>query len=303
MKKVLVMMSTYNGEKYLEEQIKSIINQKECIVSLLVRDDGSTDLTKTILRKYQKNEGIMWYSGDNIKPAKSFSELLFNAPSDYDYYAFSDQDDVWLEDKLIRAISKLEKCYKPAIYCGNAQLVDHKLNVINESINKYEYKPNLAGVICGGGIQGATMVINKELAKYFIGKTVPIQLKMHDYYVGCVCSAISGNIIYDSKPYLLYRQHEKNVLGMNKKITNTISIRLEMLLNKRELYNITETASYILKEYNDFINDENKVILTLISNYKDSFKNRIKLTTIKGIGCGRRNIEITVRLSLLLGRI
>ena len=96
-KKVLILLSTYNGERYIKEQIESLLKQENVKVSILVRDDGSTDGTINILNEYQKQGKLKWYTGENLKPAKSFMNLVENAP-EYEYYAFCDQDDVWLKD-------------------------------------------------------------------------------------------------------------------------------------------------------------------------------------------------------------
>lgn len=109
---VSVLMSTYNGAKYIREQIDSILNQKDVNVELLIRDDGSSDNTAEICKEYQKkNTNIRFYQGENIGVGKSFMELLKKAP-EADYYSFSDQDDVWLEDKLSRAVKmiKIAEC-------------------------------------------------------------------------------------------------------------------------------------------------------------------------------------------------
>lgn len=112
MKKIIVLMSTYNGELYLEEQLRSIINQKftedEYEVQILVRDDGSSDKTIPILEKYREKGLLDYYTGKNMGYPKSFWHLLKNA-DDADYYAFADCDDVWFEDKLARAVERLSR--------------------------------------------------------------------------------------------------------------------------------------------------------------------------------------------------
>ena len=101
MDKVQVLLSTYNGEKYLQEQIESIIRQEDVEISLLIRDDGSCDKTIEIIENLKrKNSNIIYYSGNNLGPARSFMDLI-NKSGNFDYYAFSDQDDVWKSKKLI----------------------------------------------------------------------------------------------------------------------------------------------------------------------------------------------------------
>ena len=123
MNKVLILMSVYNGEKYLVEQIESLIHQERVDVSILVRDDGSSDGTIDILENY-KTKGILdFYTGENLRPARSFMHLLFNAP-DCDYYAFCDQDDVWLPEKLLVATDALKDVNGPSMFYHAMDLVD-----------------------------------------------------------------------------------------------------------------------------------------------------------------------------------
>lgn len=125
---ITVLMSSYNGEKYISEQIDSILHQENCNVNLIVRDDGSSDNTCEILEQYQKNNLLTWYSdGENLRPAHSFLRLLANAP-DSDYYAFADQDDYWMTDKLDHAIKAIgNRSDIPMIYYANSELVDSEL--------------------------------------------------------------------------------------------------------------------------------------------------------------------------------
>ena len=109
--KIAVLMSSYNGEKYIEEQIESIIEQENVVVDLFIRDDGSTDKTKEIITRFQ-SENIHINLDYNIGVVKSFFELIKTADG-YDYYALCDQDDVWDKDKLYVAIKHIkEKVYK-----------------------------------------------------------------------------------------------------------------------------------------------------------------------------------------------
>ncbi|MBQ4399872.1 MAG: glycosyltransferase, partial [Alphaproteobacteria bacterium] len=107
MDNVLVLMSTYNGEKYLKTQLDSILAQQGVNVQILVRDDGSSDGTLPILQAYAAQGKLTYYTGPNLKPAKSFMDLIYNAPQ-ADFYAFADQDDYWLPEKLICAVNKLK---------------------------------------------------------------------------------------------------------------------------------------------------------------------------------------------------
>ena len=132
---VQVIMSTYNGEKYIEEQIQSIFNQKECNVSLLVRDDGSTDKTIEIVKELSLKYNIKLIQGENLRAAKSFLEAIKFTDEENDFFAFSDQDDVWLDDKLLNAIKCIEKYNdKILLYASNLTAVNEKLEIMQNKI-------------------------------------------------------------------------------------------------------------------------------------------------------------------------
>ena len=130
---ILVLMSTYNGEKYITEQIESIENQKLDIpLNILVRDDGSKDNTVNILNKLnEKYKNIKVLQEENIGCNASFFKL-FKIAEGYKYYAISDQDDIWLEDKLQRGINKIRKenIFIPILYGSCSYLMDNEGNII-----------------------------------------------------------------------------------------------------------------------------------------------------------------------------
>ena len=159
-KSVQVVMSTYNGEKYLKEQIDSILSQEGVDVRLYIRDDGSSDRTTDILASYQEHKNVKIEKGNNLGFAKSFLTALDEC-DEADYYAFSDQDDVWEKDKLSTAIEILEEESQstPLLYCSALQRVDENLNPLH--VQSYHgLRINLpsmltrgvsAGVLCGTG--------------------------------------------------------------------------------------------------------------------------------------------------------
>jgi len=176
---VCVVMSTYNGEKYIRPQIESILNQIDIRLILYIRDDGSKDNTKEIIEEYI-SDNVIFDIGENLGAKKSFIEALQEAPV-ADYYAFSDQDDVWDRDKLIAAIAMIrnrEKKGVPILYCGRTRLVDSKLNYIGEG-RCYHEKSN--SFLCGEvqAAAGCTMVFSREL-KQKIEQYSPIVYPMHD---------------------------------------------------------------------------------------------------------------------------
>lgn len=303
MKKILVLISTYNGEKYLTDQLDSIISQKNCIVDLLVRDDGSKDKTVQILNNYQKRKLLKWYSGDNLKPAKSFMNLLIDCEDKYDYYAFSDQDDVWDIDKLYMATKKLSEQKSAAIYCSNATIVDENLNILRGSLYKNVPEFNLERVLLFGMIQGATMVINRELKTIISKKGMPKFIPMHDYYVSCVCLSIGGTVIYDPNPHMKYRQHSSNVLGIKRSIFSKVNERLNIIFHKSKFFDIETTSKQLLGDYEKELTDEAICFLKCVKDYKSTFFNRLKLACSKQYKLGKLSQSIIFRFAILLGHL
>ena len=210
MDKVQVLLSTYNGEKYLQEQIESILKQEDVEISLLIRDDGSCDKTIEIIENLKrKNSNISYYPGDNLGPARSFMDLI-NKSGNFDYYAFSDQDDVWKPKKLISAINKLKQSNKPSLYMSSLEIVDESLNFIETK--QVDGNFCFEGEMIKNFATGCTQVFNKTLME-IIKSYTPNYIIMHDSWITRVCYAIGGNVIIDNNSNILYRQHQGNVLG------------------------------------------------------------------------------------------
>ncbi|MFR0601597.1 glycosyltransferase family 2 protein [Limosilactobacillus mucosae] len=299
--KVAVLMSTYNGEKYLEKQLDSILSQKgDYSIEIIIRDDGSTDNTKNILKKYCKQyNNIRWYAGVSKGPALSFIELL-RKNKGYDFYAFSDQDDYWLPNKLSRAIEKLMN-EKASLYFANAMLVDSDLNLLNINVYKQSPKLDFKTLTCAGGILGCTLVLNNDLAKCIQNSNYPKKIIMHDFYISEVCAAIGKKIIYDTEYVMYYRQHNNNVVGVSYgSILNKIISRVKSILNKPTV-SISDQANDIYINYSQSINLENKEWLRLVRSYKSSLATRLKLAFTHETKFVNKNQAVKNRLSIMLG--
>ena len=298
MKKIQVLMSTYNGEKYLREQIDSILNQTgNIIVSLLVRDDGSTDETLNILKQYEKNNKIKWYQGKNLGPAKSFLDLIKNSDK-ADYYAFSDQDDFWEPDKLINAVNHLDKKKYDAgkLYYSSLNIVDQDLNfkrktVIDEEI---DFKKG----IVRNQATGCTMVFNNYIRTFLLDKDFDY-VGMHDSLLYRLALLYDWYIYRDDKSYIKYRQHENNVLGMSYSKFGNFKKKI------RRFFNDESEASLISKELLKLPNicHEKKEYLFVLSNYKNSFRNKIKLLFMRDYKCNNFVSDLTIKIKIILNRL
>jgi glycosyltransferase involved in cell wall biosynthesis len=216
--KVQVLLSTYNGEKYIDEQMKSLLSQEGVELYIIIRDDGSTDGTVGKLEKYIEKypDRICISENGNLGAAGSFFDLIGKASDEYDYYAFCDQDDVWNKDKIIQAISHLIKktAGQPLMYCSSTQMVDQHLNPLNIWPSPPQKQLSLYNALIENVCVGCTMLINKE-ALDIVKSNLPRNLKnviMHDWWI-YLCVSTFGEVVFDIEPSILYRQHQSNALG------------------------------------------------------------------------------------------
>ena len=266
MHSITILLSTYNGEKYLEEQIDSLLKQKDVNINIYVRDDGSTDKTREILDKYQEQGVLEWYTGPNLRPAKSFMNLIMNAPND-EYYAFCDQDDIWNVDKLKNAVDALAKYNDqtiPHLYCANYQLVDANLNNLpdNGHVSTTTFEVALISSCC----TGCTVVFNKSLLD-FLRLGEPETIVMHDDWCHKVCLAVGGTVDYDSRKVLKYRQHGNNVDGGVHSLSHRLLAIIHRIINQDKVRSKQLIELYSI--FNDYIEEDKKARLKALAFYDE----------------------------------
>lgn len=222
MEKVIVLLSTYNGERYLAEQLQSLVAQKDVSSEILVRDDGSKDSTTRILDEWQEKGLLSWYNSVNLGPGKSFIDLLQNAAPG-NYYAFCDQDDVWMPEKLRLTMDKM-KCVelanpgKPVIIHTDMHVVDENLKIIHDSFWRSSgLRPDVLRTfpyLCTcNSVNGCTIVMNSAARELILEKYVEHDVIIHDVISALTVAYYGGIIDYVDAPTVLYRQHSANVVG------------------------------------------------------------------------------------------
>ncbi|MBR3158378.1 MAG: glycosyltransferase [Atopobiaceae bacterium] len=210
----------------MPELLNSVFAQEGVDVRVLARDDGSCDSTTDLLRQYRVDGlPIDYYVGQNVGPVSSFNDLISHEGCDgFDFYAFCDQDDVWLPDKLRRAIVLLKECGTtdiPCLYCSNLDVVDAELAHLRY-MHSPRFKPAHESLVVHNCAGGCTEVFNAKARELYVqGKDSAIE--MHDYWMALVC-AYMGVLVYDPESRILYRQHTSNVVGSRKNgITKAVS--------------------------------------------------------------------------------
>lgn len=218
-----ILLATYNGEKYLDEQIASIISQTYHDWRIIARDDGSSDGTPEILERFKQTLGdkmIILRDGDkNLGCIKNFSRLL--SFSDAEYTMFCDQDDVWLPEKTeitLEKMKSLEAGDVPVLVHTDLRVVDSQKNTLAESFVKLHglnaEPENRAGLMYKNSVTGCTVMINSALRE--LAGDFPGECTMHDHYLAQTALAL-GKLGFLDSATMLYRQHGGNVCGSNKK--------------------------------------------------------------------------------------
>lgn len=273
--RIVVMMSTYNGEKYLAEQLNSIVQQNvDADLTLLVRDDGSTDSTTQILHEWEKFVKIEYVRDkESLGAAKSFWKLLKNAPV-ADYYAFVDQDDIWDKDKLKIAIAAIGDTNELRLWFSNCRLITADGKVLKEK--KHYETPILdipSQLICGSA-QGCAMVFNRSSYVFLRNlciKTIP----MHDI-VTMVYILANGKVIYEPTPLFSYRVHSTNVIAKEgKSFVSRAKSTFILWFGEKDKYSISNFAGQIRYNNGKILSQVDKDYLDKLVNCRRSLHSRI----------------------------
>ena len=240
--KVVVLMSTYNGEKYLRHQIDTILNQTWENLELFVRDDGSKDSTLDILEEYStKYPNVTYVKGENVGSNQSFLESLKIAP-DADYYSLADQDDDWMPEKIAHAVGKIQSG-NYMIYCGNKRQVDNDLQPLpNQTYSTH--RPAFQNAVIENICTGCTMLITKEL-RDLVKDKLPKHPIYHDWWLYLV-GTYYGDVYFDTEPFINYRQHGGNQVGATVGFTERLKVEIEFFKKQRGMLRdqLTEFHEY-----------------------------------------------------------
>lgn len=303
--KCCVLLSTYNGEKFIYEQLMSLYNQTirdEIIV--YIRDDGSKDRTNEIVRKFQKERPelkIVLNSKKNVGVQKSFIELMRTAP-DVPYYAFCDQDDYWIADKVENGCKILSDVSIPAVYYSNYDVVDSSLNKIKmNNIVKRGVTDSITQILYQNRVPGCTMIFNKKLLDE-CNQIKINQIRMHDALVLGV-AYLTGKVIGDTESKILYRQHESNTVGYRRKFPGVKKwvVSKIKLIKLGDGYLMEDTAEELIRLFKDRCTGGQIKELQQIADCKKGVSCRIRMA-FSGRVASKTNWKstVSVRFKILL---
>lgn len=304
--RVGVLLSTYNGEQYLQEQIESIASQEGVDVVMFIRDDGSVDGTQDLLKRNAKTpvQAISEWNiefGDNLGFLKSFEALLFKA-SGCDYYAFSDQDDVWDSRKLISAAVAC-KSYEnsPVLYASTVSIADEHLNRIGEnSFPKFVY--GIPSELIRHRLAGHTMLWNSALQRNILNYSSSLTACWsHDQFVTITALLTGADLLLDNSPYVLHRRLDSSVTPGGGGILKRLRHETNLLMNQGRKANRKLLAKEILELSDKYISDEDQRFLSLCTQSQSVF-HRVMLLKCRAFNCGLFWGNAEAMLSVLLGR-
>lgn len=303
---ICVMMSTYNGEEYIEEQVESIYAQEDVSICLYVRDDGSNDGTVDqllYLQRFYNEKGMIFELeiGPRMGYPDTFYSLLGTVEDKYDYYAYADQDDYWLPRKIVEGVNVLEKeTYRnrPLLYCTNTTITDSRLNVISDNdLNNLIVA--LPSFFMRARVAAHTMVFNNKLREQVVLISGMHHGFGHDVINLLVCIACDG-VVKVGKSNVLHRRHSKALSSGGKGIIDRIRTEMKTIffspLDRQGM------AEELLTHFAETLSDEDKHFLSQCSKLDTSFTAKLNLLKNNRLNCGINAVNIKSRIAIILGK-
>jgi glycosyltransferase involved in cell wall biosynthesis len=267
---VTILLGTYNGERFLEEQLESIERQTHLNWILVASDDGSTDHTLEILKRYQNKwteKKLLIRNGPQKGFCQNFLSLICDPAWPMGFYAFCDQDDIWLPNKLevaINQVLELKSQELPILYSGRTRYVDEELQNCGFS-PLFKRPPSFRNALVQSLAGGNTMLLN-QAAKLLIEKGGCLPVVSHDWWAYQLVTGAGGKVIYDVTPYVMYRQHQNALVGGNTSMLAKLK-RVQMLFEGRfKNWNTINLNS--LTTLQDLLTVENKELLVLFEGMR-----------------------------------
>lgn len=303
---VAILMSTYNGEKYLTEQIRSIQKQTNHFWHLYIRDDGSSDNTVSLLNSFSQNDERITFINKgkqhNVGVIQSFLSLLNQVSADY--YMFSDQDDYWLPNKIGRAlelVSRYDSNGEPICVHTELQEVSSKLEPLGLMKNGRVWSDSLH-FLFGNCVTGCTMLINESLKnKLMLNELDENKLMMHDWWFALVASAF-GKVVYDHRPSIEYRQHLNNVVGGtdSQSIKSLVKRSLNVQNELEAMQKMVTMINEFKRLYQDQVSGDLKKYVMLYGDLPTKSSLSYNLNLVRRVPPVRSHLRGRLLLSFLL---
>jgi glycosyltransferase involved in cell wall biosynthesis len=306
MDRVAILLCTYNGSAFLDQQLESFASQTHDNWVIYASDDGSSDETLDILTGFQTKYGqdrLTVCSGPRQGFAKNFMSLVKNHTITADYFAFSDQDDIWLEDKLERSIAKLAGSPQgvPTLYCSRTRLINADRRVTGFS-PLFTKLPGFRNALVQSLAGANTMLINNAARDLLAETADDAHIVAHDWLAYLLVSGCGGKVIYDPVPTLDYRQHGGNLIGANSSLKERL-VRLGKMCSGR-FSRWSSQNLYILNSFKPKLTPENRLTLSDFEQARQSsFIRRLSLMRKSGVYRQTPQGNVSLILAACLNKI
>tara|TARA_A100001015_G_scaffold221691_1_gene249594 strand:- start:1149 stop:2048 length:900 start_codon:yes stop_codon:yes gene_type:complete len=299
-------MGYFNGEKFIAEQVKSIMEQSHQNLTLLILDDASNNKQAEEISKLKKTYGnkiIYQKRVFKVGFVINFLTAVELLKNEFDYYAYADQDDIWFADKITRAISKLQQFSPetPNLYCSRTEIVDASGRHLGFS-PKFVRKPSFKNALLQNIGGGNTMVFNratKRLLGMVTDGPTPVS---HDWWSYLIVSGAGGNICYDPVPSLKYRQHGGNLIGENISMRSKLSRLKKIFAGRYKSWNDRNIEA--LDFHSNMLTEKNREILVGFQQLKSKhLMQRLGAFMQVGLYRQKRSEQILFFLAVLLRKV
>jgi len=301
--RVNLLLATYNGGQFLTEQLRSIDSQTLPIARITVRDDGSTDDTFLQIEKWAHGRAnVSLLRGARLGAINNFFALLKQADEDCEYFAFCDQDDIWLPEKLERATVAI-RGFGPnqaVMYCSRVEYVDERLE--HQGYSKIPKELSFANALVENIATGCTVVLNRR-ARAIICSQLPQKALMHDWWCYLVIS-VFGKVIYDDQPSIRYRQHRNNVAGGTIAPLALFKRRVvRFLKHPRSAKFLTDQAAEFYKCFGGILEPQDRRILERFLTVRGNLWSRMSYSVAMDVWRQSSIDTAILRAMILIGRV
>lgn len=296
MSTVQVLLSVYNGEPYLEPLLESLLRQDHRDLSILVRDDGSADRSVSILARFARDPRLRFYEGPHAGVTASFFDLLERADTHAQRFAFCDQDDIWLPDKVTRAIERLdaEPNDVPVLYCGRQIVVDRSLRHLGLS-KPFRRPPSLSNALVENIAAGCTIVLNVRARAILLGRRPTCDV-LHDAWAYLAVSAF-GRVVFDDRPMVMYRQHGGNLVGYwRHPLTRLRQFR-------RNRHRLSRLALDFHRLFGADLSGEAKAVVERFLRHRDSWHSTVRYALRPDVYRQTPLHNLLLRVAIVLGHL
>ena len=299
-------MSTYNGEKFLSRQLLSFLEQTNRNWRLYVSDDGSSDRTLEIIDKLKDRIGetrINFRQGPKTGFAKNFLSLINDETINAQYYALADQDDIWEKDKFEAALEYFDKTNSsiPALYCGRTIFVSEENEFIN--LSDIPKRPiNFCNSLVQNIASGNTMIFNQAARDLIIKCSKDVDVASQDWWVYILVTACGGQVFYDTRPYVRYRQHSNNLIGMNSNLSSKFKRWGQVLKGDFKRWNDNNVK--VLKSASHYLTNENIKTLDMFCLAREHLGLNAILYLARSRVCRQKYIQnVALYVACFLGKL